>query len=265
MLLRPTRSQAVAVTVALTGAAVLSLGSPAEAAGGGYFAGATSSLRAAHGLPAYRTCPDLDAIANRWAATMAARHGLAHNPSLADQMAGWSSLGENVGEAASSAGVESALEHSPEHLANLESRSYTEAGYGVVTSRDGLLWVDEVFRRPGGAGCSSGSVRPAPPASRPAPAPAPTAAATASRGSTRTSLPGSRSTAPGAVRLPLPVASTPTDQAAGVARALGQLHAAAQVRSMDGVVQARLHAGGPPAQDVVAAALSFARMMRPVG
>lgn len=268
------RVYALAAAATVTAATALSLAVPAQAASGGYFAGATNALRGSRGLPAYRTCDDLNAVASRWAASMAARHTLGHNPSLAGQVAGWSTLGENVGTASSASGVERALEASPGHLANLDSRSYTEAGFGTATSRDGQLWVDEVFRRPAGGGCGAAAapLRPAPGSHPPAPvshSPAPSGhrpAPAASRGATRAPLPPAQhatGTAPrSAAAAP---ARVPARPAAAARAASVQQRTAAQVASMDGAVRARLRTGGPPAQDVVAAALSFARMMRPVG
>jgi hypothetical protein len=152
------RSRSVVTVLSLAAAlasSTLALGQPAEA--GGSFASDTNALRASHGLAAYRVCDDLDALAADWAAHMAATETLEHNPDLTGEVAGWQSLGENVGTGPNEATVQAAFVHSAEHYANLTSGSFTEAGFGTAVSADGHLWVDEIFRTPQGSACAGSS------------------------------------------------------------------------------------------------------------
>jgi hypothetical protein len=150
------------------------------------FLSATNSLRAANGLGPYRVCADLTAVAQTWAAHMAATDVLSHNPSYEDQISNWRSLGENVGEGASVSSIHQALVASPGHRANLLSSRFTEVGIGTAVDASGRIYVDEVFRTPRSGSCGSSaptSVGSATPKTRsglraavtpPAPAPAPT-------------------------------------------------------------------------------------------
>lgn len=129
----------------------------------GYYAGATNSLRAQHDLAGYRVCSDLTAVANNWAAQMAANQALTHNPDYSGQVQGWSVVGENVGAGGSAAVVEQAFEGSAEHRGHLLSTTYTEVGYGTAVASDGAWYVNEVFRKPAGAACTgTRSPQPAP-------------------------------------------------------------------------------------------------------
>lgn len=214
------------------------------------FATATTSLRAAHGLRPLRTCPDLTALARSWAAHMAAGATLAHNGALAAQVAGWRGIGENVGTGPSAGVIQAALVASPGHLANLLSGSFTEVGYGTAVARNGMLYVDEVFRTPSGGPCAGAAItatpaRQAPPSATP-PAVVPPAAherATPAAG------------APAAVAAPTSATGAPT---AGPAPALTAPAPAPVDRST--VAAARLATDlrrADPERDVVAAAFDF--------
>jgi hypothetical protein len=189
------------------------------------FAQDTNALRASSGLSAYRVCADLNAVARNWAAHLAAQDSLEHNPGLAGQVSGWSAIGENIGAGPSEPGVQQALVASPGHRANLLSTSYTEIGIGTAVSPSGVLYVDEVFRRPSGAGCAGGATVAAaapPPQQASAPAPARSHPAEAAAPSTASRSTGVRRSAP-TVTAPVPTADgavLPTDHAATAARRL---------------------------------------------
>jgi hypothetical protein len=119
------------------------------------FLSATNTLRAANGLGPYRMCADLTAVAQTWAAHMAATDVLAHNPSYESQISNWRSLGENVGEGASVSSIHQALVASPGHRANLLSSRFTEIGIGTAVDASGRIYVDEVFRTPRSGSCGS--------------------------------------------------------------------------------------------------------------
>jgi uncharacterized protein YkwD len=104
-------------------------------------------VRAARGVPALDTRAGLSRVARGWAARMAREQRLRHNQRLGELVANWRYLGENVGYGPTWQDVHAALMNSPPHRANLLDRRFSEIGVGVVT-RDGRVWVVEVFRRP---------------------------------------------------------------------------------------------------------------------
>ena len=170
---------ALSVTLAaVAGSAVVStaLAAPALASPSGDLAAATNAARAAAGLPALQLNGQLSAVAQGWANHLAASGVLAHNPSLRNQVSGWTLLGENVGMSGSVASVQQAFMNSPEHRANILDSRYTQLGVGSATSTLAscncqVLWVVVDFDRPSGA-TAPAPAQPAP--AQPAPAqPAP--------------------------------------------------------------------------------------------
>lgn len=111
------------------------------------FVAAVSAERAANHRPRLSVSQRLTAVARRWAARMAARNVLAHDPGLAGQVRGWHYLGENVGVGPSVASLAAAFWASPEHRSNILDRHYTEVGVAVVEV-DGRLWVAQEYERP---------------------------------------------------------------------------------------------------------------------
>jgi hypothetical protein len=247
--LRPSTIWLGAAALSLTTALVAAGATAALASDAGTLAGQTTGLRAAHGLAAYRECPSLDAVAASWAQHEADASTLEHNPALATQVTGWSALGENVGEGPSAPVVQSALVASPPHLANLLSAAFTEVGYGTARSSDGVLWVDEVFRRPAGAACGAAATVVPPPVVAPStPRAAPT---TVSRSDTRVAIPtlAQRAAAVRAARTRL----LATERAA----------LAGRLSTERAALAGRLSTARG-AQDVVGDALAFASLMGPV-
>jgi hypothetical protein len=118
------------------------------------FVSKINSERAANGRSVLATSSALSSAAARWAATMAKRNTLSHNPSLASEVSGWHYLGENVGVGYSVSSLESAFWNSAEHRSNILDSHYTEVGVAVVDV-GGKLWVAEEFERPYGATTSS--------------------------------------------------------------------------------------------------------------
>jgi hypothetical protein len=160
-------------TVVLAGGAGLSLVSaaPVQAASVGdaaQFLGLINGLRAGHGAAPLAWNGQLAAIAQAWSGHQAAAGTLAHNPSLGSEApAGWTSLGENVGEGGSVAILEAAFVASPPHEANMANPRFGAVGIGVVQAGS-TLWVTEDFL----GGATTASPPPPPPAVRPAPTPA---------------------------------------------------------------------------------------------
>ena len=110
------------------------------------FTSRINNARSSHGLATLAVDNALVDVARRHSQDMADRQTLYHNDNLGDQVSGWQSLGENVGEGGSVADVDAAFLNSPEHRENILG-NYTKVGVGVVW-KDGTLWVTEVFELP---------------------------------------------------------------------------------------------------------------------
>jgi hypothetical protein len=113
------------------------------------FVAKINSERAADHRPALSTSAALTSAAQGWAASMARRNSLSHNPNLAHEVSGWHYLGENVGVGYSVSSLESAFWGSAEHRSNILDAHYTRIGVAVVDV-GGKLWVAEEFERPYG-------------------------------------------------------------------------------------------------------------------
>jgi Cysteine-rich secretory protein family len=154
----------------------------------------TNQVRASQGLPALSTDSQLTSVAQAWAAELASRGVISHNPSLRSQVIGWKIVGENVGVGGTVDAVHAGFVASPTHYANLVDPAYTKVGFGIVRP-DARIFVVEVFMLPSSAPAASVAARAAPAAPAvtavtaparpaaaatvtpaPAPAPAPSAA-----------------------------------------------------------------------------------------
>jgi uncharacterized protein YkwD len=104
-----------------------------------------NAVRHGHGATTLMRHPGLDATAQAWAETMAAREHLAHVPNLAgtaNRAMGhtWSMVGENVGVARTVEGVMAAFRASPGHHANTVG-PFDQVGIGTAIDRKGRVWV----------------------------------------------------------------------------------------------------------------------------
>ena len=152
----------------------------------------TAGARSSNGLPAYKIASDLASIAQSHAEAMARNHDDYHNSSLTSDACCWQSIGENVGKGPNASAIQNAFMNSSEHRSNILSSTFTQVGIGTARGSDGLLYVDEVFRKPdgsggGGSGDSGGTTThhhhhrsSGSGTSQPAPAPAPVALPTRS-------------------------------------------------------------------------------------
>ena len=168
----------------------------------------TNADRARAGLAALRSSAALVSIARSWSAQMAATGQLAHNPSLASQVRGWSMLGENAAMAWSSDQAEQLFMASPGHRANILQPQYNWVGIGVVKAPNGDYWFTVDFEQ--GAGyvppVHRGSSHPV---AHHTPVPQAAwvrsaAAGRASRSATRTAVPKARTATVPAVAAPGP-------------------------------------------------------------
>jgi uncharacterized protein YkwD len=156
------RRLAAVTTLCLGATAVGSLAAlPAGATTSDAFAylSRLNAERHAHGLPSLTMRSDLNGVAQRWAAHMAAAHALSHNPGLVSQVADWQAVGENVGSGPTVADIDAAFMASPAHRGNVLDRTYNDVGIGTVRS-DGVLWITVDFRDPMYAESSATIVRP---------------------------------------------------------------------------------------------------------
>jgi Uncharacterized protein with SCP/PR1 domains len=170
-------------------AIVLALGAsllpalPAHAAGGSTLHSLAQEARAANGLPGLARNPALDAVAEAWAASMAATGTLAHNPSLGAQLpGGWTASAENVAQGQpTEAATHDAWMASAGHRANVLG-DYTDVGMAFLDS-GGTTWGVQVFA----TYPASAPAEPAPstaPAPVEAPAPSSPSAPRAAKGAT---------------------------------------------------------------------------------
>jgi uncharacterized protein YkwD len=111
--------------------------------------------RTSRDIPALTVRTALVRVARAQANRMATANVLSHNPNLTTDVKNWRWVGENVGYGSTVAAVHSAFMHSAPHKANILDRDYTEVGIGSVT-KDGRVWVAQVFRRPLTQSASSG-------------------------------------------------------------------------------------------------------------
>jgi uncharacterized protein YkwD len=132
---------------------------PTAAPAPGYSATGTWQLlalvnkhRRAMGMPALVVDDRLAAIARKHTESMAASGVLRHNDALftsaSHKALGMKAFGENVGWNYSVPAQDTAFLKSPLHRANIETRSFTVAGFAVVRGADGRIWSTEDFGTP---------------------------------------------------------------------------------------------------------------------
>lgn len=163
----------------------------------------TNQVRSARGLGPLTGDAQLNAVAQRWATTLAAQGVLSHNSALPSQVTGWKSLGENVGVGGTVDAIHDGFLASPTHLENLVDPAFTRVGFGIVRP-DARIFVVEVFMKPAAAAPAPVATTPTTTAAKAA-ASAPVVAAVTSPANAGElspwmvlSLEGSRSMNPGA-------------------------------------------------------------------
>jgi uncharacterized protein YkwD len=112
----------------------------------------TNNSRSSNGLSGYSVASDLSSIAQSHAEAMARNHDDYHNSSLTTDVCCWQSVGENVGKGPDASAIHNAFMNSSEHRSNILSSTFTQVGIGTAHDSNGLLYVDEVFRKPSGSG-----------------------------------------------------------------------------------------------------------------
>jgi hypothetical protein len=110
----------------------------------------TNHDRARYGLAPLQSSSTLVSIARAWSNHMAATGQLGHNPSLAGQVSGWSSLGENAALASSASQAEALFMSSSGHRANILQPKYNRIGIGVSVGKNGNYWFTVDFEQTSG-------------------------------------------------------------------------------------------------------------------
>jgi uncharacterized protein YkwD len=105
-----------------------------------------NNFRAANGMAGLAVANDATWKAQQHADQMAGALTIFHSSDLAAGLQpGWRGVGENVGVAYSLGQVESLLEASAPHRANLLNGLYNQVGVGVAHGSDGRIYVTEIF------------------------------------------------------------------------------------------------------------------------
>ena len=159
MVSQPTRRRRT-LSALLTGVLALvvvgsAMGSASAGPDEGSFAAAVNAARSSHGVAPMSLQSDLSAVARAQAQRCADAHELFHNPNLGAEVTGWRVVGENVGVGGDWLSIENAFMASSEHRANILDPIFTEFGIGTAVSKDGSLWVSQVFRAPSGGPTAS--------------------------------------------------------------------------------------------------------------
>lgn len=108
--------------------------------------GALDDLRDRVGLGRLAADPDLDALAQTWAAQLAADARLHHSSLIHEVIEGddWTAAGENVGYGPSIPVLIDAFAASPTHEANIVNPRYRAVGIGIVVVDD-VIWTAHLF------------------------------------------------------------------------------------------------------------------------
>jgi hypothetical protein len=157
------RLTSVAALAATIGTALV-LTAPAAYAGPSEseFVSLTNHARASAGLRGYTVASDLLALARKHSAEMAAKGTIYHNPNLGSDVSNWRAVGENVGMGGSASSIHNAFMNSQHHRDNILDRDFTQVGIGTAVSKDGVLFVTEVFRQPMSSTSTTTAPKPAP-------------------------------------------------------------------------------------------------------
>lgn len=141
-------------------AALLTLvpAAPSATAQAGDYVARINGLRASVGLAPLAVDGNLTALAQNWAAHLAAQGSLAHAPDLSAGVTNpnWTKLGENVGMGSSTDAVFRAFVNSAGHYANLVDPAFSYVGVGVVYAGSTQFTAHRFMAVSGGGGGSGG-------------------------------------------------------------------------------------------------------------
>lgn len=105
-----------------------------------------NDTRESNGLRPLRLLPGVSDYAERHSRRMSRAGALFHTSDF-NVVCCWSAIAENVGVGYTVRGLHRAFVRSSAHRANILNPQMREIGLGIV-SRDGRLWVTQVFRAP---------------------------------------------------------------------------------------------------------------------
>jgi hypothetical protein len=112
----------------------------------GFFVQRVNEERAKHGLRTLTVRSDLVTAAREQARKMADGLEIWHNPDLGDDVAGWITIGENVGWSRTTiADLHVAFMESPEHRENILWPAFNEVGMGEAIGSDGRIFLAQMF------------------------------------------------------------------------------------------------------------------------
>lgn len=111
-----------------------------------YLFNQTNALRHSQGINAMGGMDQLTQRARDLAQGLAVRGTLVHSD-LHAMGVRWTAAGENIGRGSSIEQVYSLLAASPEHRANMLNPIYTNTGVGTARSKDGSVYVVQLFWR----------------------------------------------------------------------------------------------------------------------
>jgi uncharacterized protein YkwD len=108
-----------------------------------------NQARTSAGLASLAPSAGLDKVARAQAARMADRDAIYHNENLKAEAdaagVNWQLIGENVGVGPDVQAVHNAFMSSPGHKSNVVYKTYNAIGVGIVTGKDGSIFVAHVF------------------------------------------------------------------------------------------------------------------------
>lgn len=155
------------------GVAALAVGLLASAAFAGSvaaegFVADINEQRASRGIRVLGVAGDLASFARAHSERMAERETIFHSDnSEFNSLSNWSMIGENVGMGDSVEALNEAFMNSADHRANILHSRFNQVGVGAV-SRDGVIYVTEVFAARTTRPARSRQQRVTPPQRRPA-------------------------------------------------------------------------------------------------
>jgi len=139
------RRTAPAFVVATIVAALLApIGAHATASQEDSFVQHINDERSSRGIRTVVVRSDLVEVARRWSAHMAQTQTVSHDPNIANEISGWTALGDNVGRGPDVDSLHQAFMNSPEHRSIILDPRYNQVGVGVVESNN-TLYVTEIF------------------------------------------------------------------------------------------------------------------------
>jgi hypothetical protein len=142
------RSALVAAAATVAAVVLASSGASATSSQESQFVSLINSERTSRGMSAVAVRSDLAAVARDWSQHMAADGDISHDPDLANEVDGWTKLGDNVGRGTSVSQVHEAFMRSSSHSSIMLDPGFNQVGVGVAQAGD-TIYVTQVFVKRG--------------------------------------------------------------------------------------------------------------------